>query len=316
MKISQRIISPAIGLILAVALLCTWSHTFAEPAKPRIAVITSHNAAPYEEALKGFKLYLGSRDGQQGIEVYPLEGDGARCAQTLEKVKKEGAELLFTLGSLATTAALKNAGEVPTIAGLVLDDNEIKKRTNATGVVMEFPMEAQFQWMRRILPDSKSVGVIHCPKNLEKIKAAEKAAQAAGFRLYARQVEAPSDIPDALEYLSKHVDVLWGVADDLVFTSQTAEQILLISFRNRIPLVGISSAWVKAGALYSLGWDYTDMGAQCAEMALQVLKGSKPGAIPTAWPRKIIYSLNLKTAHHMKIDLPEALIQGAQQVFK
>jgi len=311
-----RALISAVGLILTAVLLRTWDHVSAEPPQVRIAVVTSHNAVPYEQALEGFKRYLISKGAQPGFEIYPLESDGTRIAPILEKFKKDGGNLLFTLGSLATTAAIKNGCELPTIAGLVLDDDEIRKKSNVTGVVLDFPLETQFQWMRRILPDSRVVGVIHRPKNLERIKSAEKAAQAQGLKLLARQVETPSDIPDALEYLTKHVDVLWGLADEIVFTSQTAKHILLISFRNRIPLVGLSSAWVKAGAMYSLDWDYSDMGSQCGEMALRVLNGTKPNAIPTAWPRKVFYSLNLKTALHMKIDLPEALIQEAHQTYK
>ena len=315
MKIFHLIIPSATGLVLAAALLCCWNYTFADQPKGRIAVVTSHDAAPYQEALEGFKRYLSSQGTQLSFDVYALEGDGAKANQALEKVKKEGARVVFTLGSIATRAAINN-GELPTVAGLILDKDEIKKSANVTGVVLDFPLEIQFEWMHKILPGCKSIGVIHNPKNLEKIRAAEKVAQNTGLKIYSKQVETPSDIPDALEYLSRHVDALWGIVDDLVFTSQTAKEILLVSFRNRIPLIGISSAWVKAGALYSLDWDYADMGSQCGEMALKILQGTKPGNIPAAWPRKIVYSLNPKTALHMKIDFPESLIQGAHQVFK
>jgi len=33
-------------------------------------------------------------------------------------------------------------------------------------------------------------------------------------------------------------------------------------------------------------------------------------------PRKVVYAVNLKTAEHMKIDIPQALLDGAQQVFR
>lgn len=316
MNIYLRIILRAAGLILAAVLHCVWNCALAQTPEVRIGVLTSHNAAPYEEALEGFKQYIASRGGRPHFDIYPLGGEAKRGIQILENVKKQGTNLLLTLGSLATSAALNNASEIPTIAGLVLDENEIKKGNNATGVVLGFPVETQLQWIRRVLPDSRAVGIVHSPKTLEKVESAEKVAQTMGLKLYARQVETPSDIPGALEYLAKHVDVLWGLADEVVFTSQTAERILLVSFQSRIPLVGISSAWVKAGALYSLDWDYADIGSQCAEMALLVLEGAKAGSLRAVWPRKVLYSLNLKTARHMKIDFQESLIQGAHQVFR
>ena len=75
------------------------------------------------------------------------------------------------------------------------------------------------------------------------------------------------------------------------------------------------SVWVKAGALFSLDWDYRDLGAQCGEMALQVLHGVPPGSIPAAVPRKVLYSVNRNTAQQMKITIPGQFLQGARNVF-
>ena len=101
-----------------------------------------------------------------------------------------------------------------------------------------------------------------------------------------------------------------------VLNRQTAKAVLLSSFHNRIPFVGLSSAWVKAGALYALNWDYSDIGAQSGEIALRVLQGTPPGTIPPVPPRKVQYALNLKTASHMKLDLTPQLIDAALETFK
>jgi len=76
-----------------------------------------------------------------------------------------------------------------------------------------------------------------------------------------------------------------------------------------------SAAWVKAGALYSLDWDYADLGAQCGEIAARVLQGSPPASIPAAAPRKVQYTLNLYTASQMKLKLSDQMIGGAQQTY-
>jgi putative ABC transport system substrate-binding protein len=105
------------------------------------------------------------------------------------------------------------------------------------------------------------------------------------------------------------------VVDELVLTPQTAKHILLFSFQNRIPFVGLSTAWVKAGAVYALDWDYTDLGMQCGEMALKVLQGTAINTLPPVIPRKVVYALNQKTARHMKIEIAETLVHGAREVF-
>ena len=90
----------------------------------------------------------------------------------------------------------------------------------------------------------------------------------------------------------------------------------MFSFRNRIPLIGLSSAWVKAGSLFSLERDYNDVGAQAAELALKIAGGVSPSSLPPQTPRKAGYVLNRRTAEHMKLELPEGMIDGADRTFE
>jgi len=124
------------------------------------------------------------------------------------------------------------------------------------------------------------------------------------------------ELPDALDSLNKRADVLWGVADQIVLNPQTVKPILLFSLRNRIPFVGLSATWVKAGALYALDRDYKDIGRQCGELALKILQGTAPSALPPVPPRKVVYSVNLKTAHLLKLDLGGQVLQAAQTVIE
>jgi putative ABC transport system substrate-binding protein len=56
--------------------------------------------------------------------------------------------------------------------------------------------------------------------------------------------------------------------------------LLLFSFRHKLPLIGLSEAWVQAGALYALDWDYRELGAFCGRLALRQLPGARV-ATPT-----------------------------------
>jgi putative ABC transport system substrate-binding protein len=235
----------------------------------------------------------------------------------LEKAKRGNVNLILALGSLATSAAAKATTDIPIIAGLILNVGDIEAGANLTGVGLEFPLEVQFQWLSRLLPGCKKVGVLYNPaQNLKKIESATRIAESMGLKLYAQKVESPSDIPYALESLSNKVDALCGVIDDLVYTPQTSKQILLFSFRHKIPFIGISGEWVKAGAFYALVCDYRDLGTQCGEKALKVLQGAHSSSSPLECPRKVACALNLKTAEYMKIEIKEELIKSSQEVFK
>jgi putative ABC transport system substrate-binding protein len=187
---------------------------------------------------------------------------------------------------------------------------------NTTGVTLDFPLETQFMMLRRFLPEERFVGVLYNPQeNGDLIPNASKHANKHKFILVAEEVVLPRDLPAAMDKLVDEVDVLWSVTDRTVMRPQTARQILLFSYRNRIPLVGLSSKWVKSGALYSLDRDYEDIGAQCGEMAIKVLNGSSVDTIPPETPRKLLYSINLKTARHMKLKLPDSLINNASNLY-
>jgi putative ABC transport system substrate-binding protein len=119
-----------------------------------------------------------------------------------------------------------------------------------------------------------------------------------------------------LDGIARTVDVLWGIPDSLVMTPQTAEPILLNTLKNKIPLVGLSSSWVKTGALYALDHDYVDIGLQSGELAGKLLNGTSASSIPHTYPRKVAYVLNLKTANLINLDLSQDRIKGALQIFQ
>jgi putative tryptophan/tyrosine transport system substrate-binding protein len=301
------------GILASLAnwALCPPSHA----GELEIGVLCSHRALPYEQTVQGFKNYLAEQGIHANFQVLQLEGEEAKAATAVEQVKRNRPRMVLTLGTFATFHAIRALSDIPIIAGLILTADEIQARKNATGVIMDFPLEMQFQWLTRILPKCRDVGVLYnSARNSRKIEEAKKVAQNMGLKLNAQQVGSPSEIPGALEALAKQVDVIWGVPDDLVYTPQTAKHILLFSFRNSIPVVGLSDAWVKAGALYALEWDYSDLGGQCGEIAEAILKGNPLDTIQPRWPRKTMFSINKKTAARMNINIPETLLKGSSTI--
>jgi putative ABC transport system substrate-binding protein len=281
----------------------------------RIAVLVSNSGQPYNEALAGFKQHLEKKDIHAEYKVYMLEGDHGKAAQALQDIKRNRPTLLFCLGGLAAERASHEVTETPVIAAMVLKPEELKK-ANVTGVALDFSAETHLQWIRRILPKAKTVGVVYNPKeNKERIETAARAAQKLGLRLEALEVPAPRDLPAALEKLANSSDVLWGIIDNLVMTPQTAKTILLFSLKNRLPFIGPSSSWVKAGALYSLDSDFTDIGAQCGEMAVKLLQGASAATIQFATPRRVVYSLNMKTAGDIGVKIPDEIARNARNAF-
>jgi putative ABC transport system substrate-binding protein len=289
----------------------------AEGREGRVFVLLSHESPQSKDMAEGFKAHLLSQDKSMQIETQSLSGEAKAGKRMLEEIKKRKPDLIFAVGSLALDLTSGEIKDIPIIAGFVLRGEDLKGSGNVTGVPLEFPVEVQFRWIQRFLPSFTPVGVIYNPpENQKRIDEAARVASKMGLKLEAQAVNHPKDLPPALNYMSKRAQVLWSVSDSLVLTPETVKHVLLFSFRNRIPLVGLSDAWVKAGALYALGWNFGDLGAQCGEMAWKALNESKPASIPPSSPRKAVYTINLKIARHLKIDISEELVKGAKEVYQ
>jgi putative ABC transport system substrate-binding protein len=308
--------APIAAIALSIALIGTGVRP-AGAADPQIVMVTSQDTGPYRLVMDGFRRHLAESRSGATLVSYSLQSEESQARQALQLARRSGASPMLTIGSAATRAALEARGEGPVIACMVVDDREVSRAVNATGVTLEFSLETQFEWMKRFLPEGRTVGVLYNPEeNEQEIAAARRVAKSLGLRLAAREVERPQALPGALASLADEVDLLWGVTDQMVLSPQTAEAILLFSFRNRIPFTGLSESWVRAGALYALDRDYADIGAQCGELALKVLRGARASALPPQHPRKLSYAVNLRTAEHLKLEIPTPLVDGAQRVFR
>ncbi len=304
------------AVALVVLMVSGVSIPFTQAGHVRMIVLLSHVEGPYKETLDGFQEYLNGQGVQADLEIFNLDGDASRAMETLNTIQSSEGSLIFTLGSLAMETAIREGSDIPIIAGMVMNPNRLIETENATGVFMEFPIETQFQWLKTFIPHAATIGVIYNPsENQGKIDAAKQVAKKMGLRLEAQEVQSPREMPAALKNLSSRADVLWGISDQLVLNPQTARHILLFSFRNQIPFIGLSANWVKAGALYSLEWDYTDLGMQCGSMAYAVLQGTDVRSLPPVSPRTVKYCVNQKTAQNIKIDIPKRLLTDADKVY-
>jgi putative ABC transport system substrate-binding protein len=305
-------------VLLATLLLAESLAPFPSAAEEySIVMLSSQQLAPYEDIMNGFRQHLTQQGVSPQFDTHSLNDNPDTARQLLQEIRTLSPRIMLTVGSFATQMALQHTPEIPTIACLVGDREMLVKADNATGVVLDFPIETQFEWLQRFLPEYKTIGVLFNPlENERMIQTATRTAESMGLTLITRAVETPQDLPEALNNLSRRADVLWGVSDRTVMSPQTAKALLLFSFRNRIPFIGLSAAWVKAGALYSIDRDYTDLGQQCGALAWQVLQGTPISKLPPQTPRKATYTINLKTANHMKLYVSATLISGAQQIFR
>ncbi len=281
-----------------------------------ISVVATQPDAPTDEVLEGFRQQFAATNAELELTVYRLAQDEKEVADQVARIQASTPQLIFVLGSRSLSVIAREIKDIPIVFGLVLNEQALPAGKNVAGVFLDFPVATQLDWLHRLLPMAKNIGVIYNPaENAARIQAASKVAKGLGLGLQTYPIPSPRELPAALETLANSSDVLWGLSDRMVANPETARNLLLFSFRNRIPYFGLSAAWVQAGALFALERDYRDIGRQCGELAEKIIAGTAPGSLPMASPRKVLYVLNRRTAEQMKITFPAPLLRAAKKVY-
>ncbi len=127
-----------------------------------------------------------------------------------------------------------------------------------------------------------------------------------------------SSIESALQaLLEEHVDSFFITPDPIIFNSQEAvAYTLLWGLRNKVAVCGLSSGYVKNGALYALEADIEALGSQAGRLAIASLEGRTSGKTVIEHPKKLILSINLKTAKRLGIKIPPDVLNRAQMVIR
>ncbi len=300
------------NLIALVIGICLWANPVFAEKTSHILIIANSNDAPLQEAINGFKQQVSARGNIKFTEML-LSQVHAPAVKQIDSIKPD---LIYALGVDAAKWASLQTSSIPIVATMVLKEDVFRQAPNITGISLGYSLQTQFQWLKKFFPQQKTVAVLFNPaENAATVLEAQKAGLQNGFNLVAIPVESPKQLPFALEQLANNIEILLAIPDETVMSVNTAKEVLLASFRNKVPFIGLSDNWVKSGAFYALSWDYADLGQQSAELALKILNGASIKTISPEHPRKVTYTINAKIAEHMKMDIPEALLKNAKMVF-
>ena len=314
------------GLMVCVIFMLCLRFTYSIYAAT-IAVVKSQDIEAYNLALDGIKEVLKGGSAGKDVEVWiaaDLQGAQRLSSSAINSIKAKAPGLILALGSAATAAVQKEFSNIPIVFCMVLNPaasgfvKSIRASgNNLTGASLDIPVESQFRELLSVLPRVKRIGVIYnLEENREIINEASLIAKGMGLELITAVVDSEKAVPDALDDLIKKVDALWSVPDNVVFTPQSIQYLLLTTLRNEMPFMGISPSYVKAGALMALSSDYKDVGRHAGEVASRILSGEQPTNIPITTPRKVYLSLNSIVAEQIRIKIPSDVTARAKEIFK
>jgi hypothetical protein len=287
-------------------------------AGPRIWVALSEQGGLYEEVANALRAGMdGSAD---------LRGESW---QYLWERKGEKPDLIVTVGVAALDGTLerlaaRDAGwsQVPILAILVPQAVFEARRAHPAAswrpfgaVVLDQPLGRQLALIKRALPDRVRVGVVPGAQTRRLLPQLEREARSRGLQLVkGPEVRAPEDIYPSLREVLVAADVVLALPDPAIYNANTLQNILLATYRARVPLVAFSSAYVKAGALLAL---YSTP-AQVAGTAVEVLRQwqAGQGLATLQRPREFTVAVNPRVATSLQflIDDEAALVADLRRL--
>jgi putative ABC transport system substrate-binding protein len=281
-------------------------------------VVSPDRSAAYTEvaqtiATEWARLSQGKGDARL---VYLSDGAGS------ESPAAGGPQVIVTLGREALARVLAREPRVPVIAALipkagferVLKDAPKKPAEPVVALYLEQPMARQVELLRLALPDAKRVGVLWGAESILQAGALRSNLQARGLELSGAYVGDAKDLFTSLKTALDDTDVLLAVPDPGVYNGANIANLLLATYRARVPVMAFSPAYVRAGALLSLHSSPRQIGHQAAAMArAQWLgatagSGAVGGAGGSRFPSDFTVAVNEHVARSLGLSLDEQVL--------
>jgi len=219
-----------------------------------------------------------------------------------------GADLYIAVGM--RSAALLAARDIPTLNVFVpksgyesLPPGGGTRSVPRSAIYLDQPMERQVALLSSALPGTRDIGVLYTQPSSE-LSALRRLLAERNIRLHERSVDPAHSLNDALESVLDRSEVLFVLPDTEIYNAGTIRNILLTSYRKQIPLIGISPAYVKAGALCAVHSTPEQVAAQAYAMIERYAATRK---LPAAqYPADFEVSLNIQVARSLDLRLKDA----------
>ena len=289
----------------------------------RIAIVSIDQSPSTDRTIKGIKKAFKRYGLEPVYEEAVLSGNPSEDKASFERLRNFTPLLFITIGSYATGQTATQFPNHPIIFANVLAPKSSgfvnsmgQPGGNITGAALDIPPDIQFKYFKRVVGQIKKVGVLYTSETESAIVQAKTAASQLNLELVCYKINSEREIPGAIDSLCQVTDALWSVADPNIYTPQSTRHIILQTLRYGVPLMGFSLTLVEAGGLFTLDFDFKDIGRQAGETAIKVLNGYKISEIAVTTPGIIYFKYNENTARQINLDIPEDLLAVAKEVIK
>lgn len=293
----------------------------------RIYIIDYVQVQDTEEAEQGIIEGLRESGLVEGVD-YTLnlgnaQGDMARLNALAARAVNERADLIITLSTPAFQTVSNRTRTIPILFTYLADPvmagagrSNTDHLPNVTGVYTAGAYAEVLDAIRACLPNPKVVGTLFVPAEVNTVFHKEqvtKEAASRGMRLEVQPAASAAEVSIAASGLcSRPMDALCQVGGNITASSFPA--IASAAERAHLPIFAFLSSQARQGAAVVVTRDYHDAGRETAALAVRIMRGESPAAIPFAPVGKSKLIINRKAAQRAGLVIPDAMLKRANEV--
>lgn len=269
-----------------------------------IHLILSEAGAAHQEAAEAFRAAL---DTTRPVTLWPA----AEVTPDLVRSLTRGQDLIVPVGVRAAHLAVEHhAGQasilalmIPRAAGEGLAWPAGPGRRKTSYVYIDPPVSRSLDLVSQAFPKADRVGAVISPENAGVARILAQGAARRKLGLALESVSAPEELAPALRRVLQESDVYLLVPDALAINAANVQNVLLTTYRHRVPVVGFSQGLAKAGTVVSLYSSPAQIGRQGARFARRWLEtGDLPAPQPAA---EFSLAFNRRVARSLGVILPD-----------
>lgn len=320
MSTMKKVVISAI-VFLACSLLCTEAG-----AEKRIGILIFSEEVRYIAATKGFTEVLKETGFGEPRTKIIIENGGANKAKVAELVQKFAAakmDLIFSVGTHASTAICQEIKDVPIVFSVVYDPvaagiakNWKSSGNNTTGTSTQMPLSKLIEAMKQFAP-VKKLAVLYSPgeKNSEtQLKDLQGLQATYGIKVLPAPMTKNEEVAHLLPVITPSTDALFVSGSNLV-DSQVAA-IVEGATKAKVLTISHLEDLIEKGVLLGVCPNCYLIGRLAGEKAVKILKGAKPSSIPIESLKQFDLIINLKTARAGGFRVPPEMMKTARTIEK
>lgn len=267
----------------------------------------------------------GYVDGENIVIDYQnAQNDQTNLNTISKKFVNNKYDMIMAIATPSAQAAVGATDEIPILfaactdpVGSNLVSNMDKPGANVTGTSDAVSAEMIMELADDITPGFKTIGALYNSSETNSISVVddlEEYAAVNGMEVIRGTVSSSSEVQQVCNSLVGKVDILFSPIDNTIASAMAI--VGKIARDTDIPFYVGADSMVKDGALATYGINYTILGQETGEMAIQIIEGKKPGEIPVRTMSDMNIYLNKTTAEEIGIIIPEDIIEKAAEIFE